>query len=226
MVLLVREPTNPYDRWAIRVDNARYEKVGHIPRTVVEYISPLVDAGELYLEATIPYGENNAYSIPLVMYCYGSREDYDHISSALSRAGLFWRRESILSSPIGSSLPSARQSPMKSSSEKDRSREFTTFTRRLSSTEIAKRVESVLDNFMKDDCHWATAEPSKIVKTKLFQHQKEALAWMISKENSRLNNEIPVFWEEKQGRYIHTLCNFLQKERPDAICGGILADGR
>ena len=34
MVKLVREPDNPYDRWAVRVDNILGEKVGHLSRQV------------------------------------------------------------------------------------------------------------------------------------------------------------------------------------------------
>ena len=39
MVILEREPDNQYDRWAIRVDNARGVKVGHLPRKLVCHVS-------------------------------------------------------------------------------------------------------------------------------------------------------------------------------------------
>ena len=42
-VRLVREPTNRYDRNAIRVDNIRDEQVGHIPRDAAVYLSPMLD---------------------------------------------------------------------------------------------------------------------------------------------------------------------------------------
>ena len=54
MVVLVREPDNPYDRWAVRVDNVRGEKVGHLPRTLVMHLAPLMDQGKLFLEAAAP----------------------------------------------------------------------------------------------------------------------------------------------------------------------------
>lgn len=38
MVELLREPDNPYDRWAIRVDNVRGVKVGHLPRVLVCHV--------------------------------------------------------------------------------------------------------------------------------------------------------------------------------------------
>jgi len=39
MVTLIREPENPYDHWAVRVDNVRGEKVGHLPRVLVCHVS-------------------------------------------------------------------------------------------------------------------------------------------------------------------------------------------
>lgn len=57
MVILQREADNPYDRWAVRVDNVRGQRVGHLPRTLVMHIAPLMDKGMLFLEAAAPaYG--------------------------------------------------------------------------------------------------------------------------------------------------------------------------
>ena len=39
MVLLVREPENAYDGWAVRVDNVEHVKVGHLPRVLVCHVS-------------------------------------------------------------------------------------------------------------------------------------------------------------------------------------------
>jgi hypothetical protein len=47
MVLIEREPTNAYDRLALRVENVRAEKVGHLARMLAAQLSPLVDAGRL-----------------------------------------------------------------------------------------------------------------------------------------------------------------------------------
>lgn len=39
MVSLIRDPANPYDRWAVRVDNVRGQRVGHLPRVLVCHVS-------------------------------------------------------------------------------------------------------------------------------------------------------------------------------------------
>ena len=47
---LEREPDNPHDQQAIRVENGRFEVVGHLPRRLVTWLAPLIDAGKLRVE--------------------------------------------------------------------------------------------------------------------------------------------------------------------------------
>ena len=65
-VSLVREPRNPYDINAIRVDNLRGEKVGHIKATMAKSLAPIMDNGNVHLEGTIPRA-GNEYTLPLVL---------------------------------------------------------------------------------------------------------------------------------------------------------------
>lgn len=46
-LLFEREPDNVYDKNAIRVDNADFEPVGHIPRVHARYLAPLIDSGKI-----------------------------------------------------------------------------------------------------------------------------------------------------------------------------------
>lgn len=55
----------------------------------------------------------------------------------------------------------------------------------------------------------------------MLPHQKQALAWMISRENSK---ELPPFWEQRNDLYYNTITNFSVKQRPENVHGGILAD--
>ena len=41
-VNLEREPENPHDALAIRVENSRFEPVGRIPRQVSSWLAPLI----------------------------------------------------------------------------------------------------------------------------------------------------------------------------------------
>ncbi len=58
-VVLVREPSNPYDRNAIRVDNLRGEKVGHVKATMAMHLAGVMDGlGHVRVEGTIPRSGN------------------------------------------------------------------------------------------------------------------------------------------------------------------------
>ncbi len=46
-VSLVREPNNPYDSLAIRVDNEKGEKLGYVPRRKNEVLARLLDGGKM-----------------------------------------------------------------------------------------------------------------------------------------------------------------------------------
>lgn len=59
------------------------------------------------------------------------------------------------------------------------------------------------------------------IGTPLLPHQKQALAWMISRENSK---ELPPFWEQRNDLYYNTITNFSVKQQPENVHGGILAD--
>lgn len=63
------------------------------------------------------------------------------------------------------------------------------------------------------------------IKSKLFHHQKQALAWMTARENSQ---ELPPFWEEQNRKgkieFFNSATNYATSKRPQSIKGGILAD--
>ncbi|ETE68105.1 Helicase-like transcription factor [Ophiophagus hannah] len=64
-------------------------------------------------------------------------------------------------------------------------------------------------------------EAAKAVLTPLLPHQKQALAWMILREN---NNDLPPFWEERNNFFYNTIIHFADRNRPENVLGGILAD--
>ncbi|PKU38521.1 hypothetical protein llap_11172 [Limosa lapponica baueri] len=74
---------------------------------------------------------------------------------------------------------------------------------------------------LKEDDKSCEMEGAEAVGTLLLPHQKQALAWMVSRENS---NDLPPFWEERSNFYYNILTNFAEKQRPKNVLGGILAD--
>jgi SWI/SNF-related matrix-associated actin-dependent regulator of chromatin subfamily A3 len=60
------------------------------------------------------------------------------------------------------------------------------------------------------------------VLSELFGHQKEALGWMVHREESA---DLPPFWQEgEDGGFENVLTNQKTEKRPSPLKGGIFAD--
>ncbi|EON61802.1 hypothetical protein W97_01019 [Coniosporium apollinis CBS 100218] len=73
MVILNREPNNPYDGNAIQVQNVRREQIGHIPRQVAAKLAKYMDSRDLVVEGFIA-GEKEYYDCPISLKLYGTSE--------------------------------------------------------------------------------------------------------------------------------------------------------
>ena len=63
-VILTRQPQNPYDRNAIRVDNLGRQQIGHIPRDLAAKLAKYMDRHLLIADAVLQ-GRGGGYNIPL-----------------------------------------------------------------------------------------------------------------------------------------------------------------
>ncbi|KAJ7045638.1 SNF2 family N-terminal domain-containing protein [Mycena alexandri] len=75
-VRLTREPTNPYDRNAIKVENIAVTQVGHIPKAVAGKLAPLLDQGLVSVEGVMVQGNMTAsakvvYTLDISLKIYG-----------------------------------------------------------------------------------------------------------------------------------------------------------
>ncbi|KAJ3934005.1 MAG: SNF2 family N-terminal domain-containing protein [Lentinula lateritia] len=73
-VILAREPSNRYDRNAIRVDNIGHTQVGHLPRTVASKLAPLMDSRAITVEGVIHDGNLSGfrgYNLEITLKMYG-----------------------------------------------------------------------------------------------------------------------------------------------------------
>lgn len=69
-ILMRREPGNPYDSNAIRIDNVAGAQIGHIPRRIAEKLSKYMDRGWLFCEGRLA-GTVGQYDCPLEVDLYG-----------------------------------------------------------------------------------------------------------------------------------------------------------
>jgi SWI/SNF-related matrix-associated actin-dependent regulator of chromatin subfamily A3 len=70
VILIRREPANPYDANAIRIDNVNREQIGHIPRRVAEKLSKYIDDKSLHCEGKLA-GAVGQFDCPLTVRLYG-----------------------------------------------------------------------------------------------------------------------------------------------------------
>ncbi|RVX04965.1 putative SWI/SNF-related matrix-associated actin-dependent regulator of chromatin subfamily A member 3-like 1 [Vitis vinifera] len=202
---LVREPLNPYDRNAIKVLNTTTIQVGHIDRSAAAVLAPLMDANLVTVEGIVPNtpGSGNRYRIPCQVHIFAQIEWFPRVRSAISRGGL---------QLISDSDPSFTLSEAVIVKEKKCDKEF------KSLDEIFKLA---IENVNKQGALEAMEPPKDVIKSELFLHQKEALGWLVHRENSC---ELPPFWEKQNGSYVNVLTNYQTNKRPEPLRGGIFAD--
>lgn len=69
-ILMRREPGNPYDSNAIRIDNVAGTQIGHIPRRVAEKLARYIDERSLLMEGRLA-GEIGQFDCALTVFLYG-----------------------------------------------------------------------------------------------------------------------------------------------------------
>jgi SWI/SNF-related matrix-associated actin-dependent regulator of chromatin subfamily A3 len=224
-VNLVREPRNPYDRNAIRVDNLRGEKIGHIKATMAKFLSPVMDKSDR-LQAKI-YGaiprKGNAYTLPLLVEFYftGRPEMSQQTAAVLQKA--FKRDYSFqLSRAFGGDGVSA-SSVLASQTPKSK-----VTTKKLDWNQQQKALDEMFDKTLSEqykDLPDVSMPTSCLKGITLFEHQVQGIKWMIKKE--KFGGAAPFYKKVKeQGRPMH-LCeitNSSQAEPPKPIRGSILCD--
>ncbi|EXJ83871.1 hypothetical protein A1O1_07499 [Capronia coronata CBS 617.96] len=68
-----REPSNPYDSNAIRIDNVLRDQIGHIGRQVAAKLAPLMDSGSLLIEGALT-GPKTFYDCPIGLKLFGTSD--------------------------------------------------------------------------------------------------------------------------------------------------------
>lgn len=72
-VRVKREPGNPYDRNAMRIDNCMGNQIGHIGRQQAAKLAPLLDSGELLVEGALT-GPKDYFECPIGLKLFGTSD--------------------------------------------------------------------------------------------------------------------------------------------------------
>nr|XP_015216673.1 PREDICTED: helicase-like transcription factor isoform X1 [Lepisosteus oculatus] len=213
MVSLVREPQNPYDKNAVQVANVYGHQVGHIKRELAAPMAYIMDNKLAKVEGIVPFGATNTFAMPVQLFFWGQKENKAAVMNKLGQHGFrlgptsegFGGKSAKASGPtIDKFFPPLRGSPAAIP---------------LTREQLQNVFDKLFDNLMEEKIQ--EMEPAEAVGTPLLPHQKQALAWMVLREN---NNDLPPFWEQKNNLYFNVLTNFAVKEKPEKVHGGILAD--
>ncbi|KAF1650890.1 Helicase-like transcription factor, partial [Eudyptes chrysocome] len=211
MVALQREPNNPYDKNAVKVNNVNGDQVGHIKKELAAALAGIMDNKLALVEGVVPYGAKNAFTMPVQMSFWGREENKEAVLDHLKRHG-FKLAPPLKECGFGSKWISGRAGPSYSAPVHA--------AVQLTTEQLKSEFDKLFEDLKEDD-KTCEMEGAEAVGTPLLPHQKQALAWMVSCENS---NDLPPFWEERSNFYYNTLTNFAEKKRPKNVLGGILAD--
>jgi SWI/SNF-related matrix-associated actin-dependent regulator of chromatin subfamily A3 len=211
MVVLTREPHNEYDANAIRVDNVRGEKVGHIPRQMAANLAPFMDNKSLLVEA-VTTGRKDYYECPLQLNLFGTS---DPVERSLLMAQM---RTSKL--PVTDARKSEQQERAREKErqrlEKEKQKEAMRRAKELAKAGAngqwsagmsqgdgsMKSLENIVEEserfnarenfdqlveklgFKEDDlANMSMAKQPRGVLTKLLPYQRQGLHWMLDKES-------------------------------------------
>jgi SWI/SNF-related matrix-associated actin-dependent regulator of chromatin subfamily A3 len=216
VVLLRREPSNPYDSNAIRVDNVLLRQIGHIPRQVAAKLARYMDDGSLVLEAKLS-GQAGQFDCPLSVQIYGTTEP-----DAKTQLKLRLRNDKL---PFDALVRREREEIARKKAEKAAA--LSKVARKGASVGLSQQSEadqqsqwagssnpssSLGDESVSDLMHNSErfnprevgevvekygvneealqnlpfATPPRRLTTDLLPYQKQGLAWLLDKENPKL----------------------------------------
>jgi SWI/SNF-related matrix-associated actin-dependent regulator of chromatin subfamily A3 len=76
VVMIRREPGNPYDSNAIRIDNINRQQIGHIPKNIAAKLAPYIDERALHCEGKLA-GPMGQFDCPLTVSLFGPDPESD-----------------------------------------------------------------------------------------------------------------------------------------------------
>lgn len=279
-VIVRREPSNPYDSNALRVENVQRAQIGHIPRTMASKLAKYMvrssallsceilkltqDSGALLVEGSLS-GHVGSYDCPIALKLFGTSEPVE-------RANL---RSQMKADRLPSTVIDQKEKEAKKrkaeelkkiaaakkgkgkggkaggggqqwghSSQNDYAgtlaqgdgnlnqsiEDFIEGSERFNPREVGNVVEKFGAG---EDALAAMpmAECPKKLATQLLPYQRQALAWLLEKENPHLplagSDDAVQLWKCSRNGQIYTnvATSFsLKNQKPTLASGGILSD--
>ncbi|KAI5865100.1 SNF2 family N-terminal domain-containing protein [Durotheca rogersii] len=235
-VLCRREPGNPYDKYAVRVDNVMRIQIGHLPATVVCKLAPYIDRNEIVLEGVLA-GHMGHFDCPVSLYLYGTSDPTRRLELEEKL-----KRDKILKA---TELKATRKEAEAQRGASIRLRcnastaglgttEGRELEELLADSEVAQfrpDISSIDPFAMNEDAlsKLPKATQPKDIQSELLPYQLQGLAWMIARENTQPpalgSKEVVELWKrDERGNFVNLLSNHVTKVPPSMVSGGLLAD--
>ncbi|KAI1807585.1 SNF2 family N-terminal domain-containing protein [Daldinia bambusicola] len=240
-VLLRRDPGNPYDKNAIRVDNAMRNQIGHIPATLAAKLAPYIDSEDIILDGVLT-GYKDTFTCPVRLFFYGTSDPTNRLLleeklkadrllkatqlKATRKEAEAQRNAAIRlrcnASTVGLGTEEGDQEREQSLQELAAGSEAVQFRGDLRSVDVFSVDEDALSKLPK------AAQPANI-KSTLLPYQLQGLAWMVAKENPQLpatdSKEVVQLWKRhSSGKFLNLVSNHITNTPPKLVSGGVLAD--
>jgi SWI/SNF-related matrix-associated actin-dependent regulator of chromatin subfamily A3 len=227
-VHLVREPDNPFDRNAIRVDNMRLEKVGHIKATFAKTLAPMMDAlnvnpgtSTIHLDGTIR-AEGNGYSLPLEIDFFSRTmcglSDFARVNGKFQCYHQEWNPNQVFAATM-----------------QQKSERIEVLQQTIKWEAAQENLDTMFDQLLQDQLlNLPAIEVPPSLTTRLLDHQMEGIRWMYHKEQVAMETragdegnpvDIPFYKKvQERGRFVWfcEITNSTQALPPAPIKGSIL----
>ncbi|KAI0100563.1 SNF2 family N-terminal domain-containing protein [Nemania sp. FL0031] len=241
-ILCFREPSNPYDRNAIRVDNIMGSQIGHIPRNLAEKLAPYMDRHDIFLDGVLN-GHKGPFDCPIRLYFYGTSDP----AARLELEAKLKADRLIKASELKTTRSEAEAQRAMARERKNGEPQNGTPALGLGTSEYSQARQEVLEDSEAVDFR---ADPNALdvlnmdeatlsampqaaqpdaIKSQLLFHQLQGLAWMETKENPQLpapgSSDVIQLWKRTTGGNFQNLASgHITNTRPRLLSGGILTD--
>lgn len=229
IVYLVREPRNPYDSNAIKVESLSRMQVGHIEAKngTAGCLAPIADyrlAGKAGGDLEGVVGRGGKFSSECIITIVGMMSHKEEILKHLKSRRLPFMDIATGESFYGFSNIVTPQKLKESTSSREN-------YQKLSEDELIKQLDDIWDTQERDQASGILAELDiSLIRdgladdTVLFEHQKQGITWMIKREKEC---GLPPFYTEKQSStgstsYFHSILCHNYSTQPSPTRGGIL----
>ncbi|KAI1146148.1 SNF2 family N-terminal domain-containing protein [Nemania diffusa] len=238
-ILCCRDPHNPYDSNAIRVDNIMGSQIGHLPRNLAEKLAPYIDRGDIFVDGVLN-GHKGPFDCPIRLYFYGTSAP----SARLELEAKLKADKLVKATELKNTRKEAEarravvrepedDTPALGLGTSDHSQPRQEVLLEEDSEAVDFRADpSALDVLNMDEATLSAmpqaAQPDNI-KSQLLVHQLQGLAWMETKEKPQLpapgSSSVVQLWKRSAGGNFQNLASgHVTNQSPRLLSGGILTD--